>query len=354
MSVIDVPPFQVDKLGQVKKTRSVIMHRAEGELEAIDGKLFNLLLRLAATRKDHRSYGVYQVRLDDVLAFLNGATPLDVNKSLRRLGEVNIEIDYEDAATRQKRVMLMRFLSFDGTTSGNGMLKWTFDPVLVQLLDQPGVYTRLDLNTIRKFDTLAAARLYEVMMLYAGRAYAKTWRVSVPEFYRFCGQFNERARFTNFRSRVLEPAVSEVNEHAPFSVEKEYVRDTGRGRRVDWIQFTPVRKSAQDLTLLPETGRVRRVARDKRSIDLFDSSSVEKRGPNFVISEAIYRAAEDMIEGTGLELAKIESDFKDCAKSRAIEDGDQQFLNFVALRVEQAKDPILASLDDNVLDQFIK
>lgn len=287
MSVIDVPKFQADKLGRVKKARSVIMHRAEGELKAIDGKLFNLLLSLAAKRKDHRSYGVYQVPLDNVIAFLNGATPLAVNESLRRLGEVNIEIDYEDAATRQKRVILMRFLSFDGTTSGNGMLKWTFAPELVKLLDRPGVYTRLDLNTIRKFDTLAAARLYEVMMLHDGRAYAKTWRVSVPEFYRFCGQFNERARFTNFRSRVLEPAVSEVNEHAPFSVEVEYIRDTGRGRQVHWIEFTPVPKSAQDLTLLRKTGRVRRVARDKRSIDLFDNRLIEKRGPNIVISEAI-------------------------------------------------------------------
>lgn len=61
-----------------------------------------------------------------------------------------------------------------------------------------------------------------------------------------------------------------------------------------------------------------------------------------------------MIEGTGLELAKLKSDFKDYAQSRAIKDADQQFLNIVALLVEQTKDPIFASLDDNVLDEFIK
>lgn len=353
MSVIDVPKFRADKLGRLKKARSIIMHRAEGELKAIDGKLFNLLLRLATNRKHHRGYRVYRVPLADVIAFLNGVTPLAVIESLRRLGEVNIEIDYEDAATGQKRVILMHFLSFDDTTSGNGMLKWAFDPGVVELSDRPGVYTRLDLMTIRKFDTLAAARLYEVMMLHIGRKYARTWRVGVPEFYRFCGQFNERARFTNFRSRVLEPAVSEVNEHAPFTVGVEYIRDTGRGRRMDWIDFTPVRKSAQDLTLVPETGRVRRVARDKRSIDLFDSRMVNNRGPNIVLSEAVYPAAQGMIEGTGLELAKIECDFKDYVGPRVIRDADQEFLNFVALLVEETKDTISPSFDD-VLDEFIK
>ncbi|MEY9878711.1 replication initiation protein [Bradyrhizobium sp. USDA 329] len=348
MSVIDVPRFRADKLGRVKKARSIIMHRAEGELKAIDGKLFNLLLRLAANRKHHRGYRVYRVPLADVVAFLNGATPLAVIESLRRLGEVSIEIDYEDAAPRQ-----MHFLSFDDTTSGTGMLKWAFDPGVVELVDRPGVYTRLDLMTIRKFDTLAAARLYEVMMLHIGRKYARTWRVQVPEFYRFCGQFNERARFTNFRSRVLEPAVSEVNEHAPFTVDVQYIRDNRRGRQVDWIEFTPVRKSAQDLTLLRKPGRVRRVPRDKRSIDLFDSRMVNNRGPNIVLSEAVYPAAQGMIEGTGLELAKIECDFKDYVGPRVIRDADQEFLNFVALLVEETKDTISPSFDD-VLDEFIK
>lgn len=347
MSVIDVPKFRADKLGRVKKARSIIMHRAEGELKAIDGKLFNLLLRLAANRKHHRGYRVYRVPLADVIAFLNGATPLAVIESLRRLGEVSIEIDYEGARPRQTH-----FLSFDDTTSGNGMLKWAFDPGVVELLDRPGVYTRLDLMIIRKFDTLAAARLYEVMMLYDGRTY-NTWRVSVPEFYRFCGQFNERARFTNFRSRVLAPAVSAVNEHAPFSVDVQYIRDEGRGRRVEWIEFTPVRKSAQDLTLLQKPGRVRRVPRDKRSIDLFDSRMVKNRAPNIVLSEAVYPAAQGMIAGTGLELAKIESDFKVYVGPRVIRDANQEFLNFVAVLVEEAKDRKFPSFDD-LLDEFIK
>jgi Initiator Replication protein len=344
--------FQADKYGRLRKADSVIMHRAQGELKAIDGKLFNFLLSRAANRVHHRD-AIHQIPLANAIKFLNGATPQAVNESLRRLGEVDIEIDYKDAATGEKHVMLVHFLSFDSTTCRDGILEWAFDPMLNDLLHEPRIYASLNLKTLRMFKRLAAQRLYEKMMLQNGLRLNRTWRVGVPEFYNFCGQFNESARFTNFRTRVLTPAVLEVNEHAPFSVEVRYIRDTGRGRKVYWIEFTPVPKSVQDPMAARKAG-VRRVARDKRFIDLFDNRTNEERGSNLVVSEQAYRAAEGMIEGRGLKLAKIDSDFKDFAQSRVIKDADQLFLNFVAAQLERVKDPEFAFPSDDIIAKFLK
>lgn len=345
--------FQVLNQGRVKKANAVIMHRPLGELQVEDHKLFSYLLNRAYHRLSHRD-PVHRIPLLDAVEFIGGsATVQSVNESLRRLGEVNIEIDYEDVATGEKRMMLVHFLSFDSTTSRNGILEFAFDPMLLDLLREPAFFATLSLHHIRRFKTLAGERLYEKMMVQNASALNKTWRVSISEFYTFCQIFDVNSRFDNFRKRVLVPAVDEVNEHAPFSVDVRYIHDAGRGRKVQWIEFTPVPKTAQDLLTPPKNGS-KRVARDKRSIDLFDKKTDEERGSTLVISEQAYAAAEGMIEGTRLDALKIEGDFRKFAESRVIKDADQQFLNFVAAQLEREKDPTFRAIDEDVIADFLK
>jgi Initiator Replication protein len=343
--------FEADNYGRVKKANSVIMHRALGVMQATDEKLFNYLLNRGYNRLHSRD-PIHRIPMADAVEFLK--VPVSaINESLRRLGEVHIEIDYEDTASGEKRMMVLHFLSFDSTTSSNGILEWAFDPMLNELLREPRIYAILNLKTIRKFKTLAGERLYEKMMVQNAMTLNKTWRVSVGDFYKFCNQFNDEARFTNFRNRVIIPAVEEVNEYAPFSVEVSYIRDPGRGRKVQWIEFTPVPKSAQDL-LAPPKSAVRKVARDKRSIDLFDNRTDEERGSSLVVSEQAYEAAQGMLEGTDLDLAKISGEFIDFAQTRVIRDIDQQFLNFVQTRIDKAQIPEFAAVSDDIIGEYLK
>lgn len=353
MNDIESLEFNWANHGRVKKANAVIMHRPQGEMLVEDNQLFNYLLNRAYNRLSSRD-PIHRIPLSDAIEFLgNGATVQTVNESLRRLGEVNIEIDYEDSITGEQRMAMLHFLSFDSTTSRGGILEFAFDAMLLEFLREPRFFANLSLSSIRRFKTLAGERLYEKMMVQNATQLNKTWRVSVSEFFKFCGQFNDEARFTNFRNRVLVPAVDEVNQHAPFSVEVRYIRDPGRGRKVQWIEFTPVPKTAQDL-LAPPKAAVRKIARDKRSIDLFDNRTDEERGSSLVVSEQAYAAAEGMIEGTELELGKIEQEFRDFAQKRVIKDVDQQFLNFVQTRIEKASNPEFGALSDDIIADFLK
>lgn len=335
--------------GNVKKANSVIMHRAKGQLQADDHKLFNYLLNRAYYKLREPSH---RIPVRDAVDFLGPkATIQTLNESLRRLGEVHIEIDYEEM-TGEKRLAGMHFLSFDTCRAVSGILTFAFDPLLLPFLHEPKIYAKLSLQDLRKFKTLAGEKLYEKMMLHHKRNHDHTWTVPLPELYEFCGVPHD-ARFDNFKRRIIDPAVDEVNEYAPFNLKVEF--DGGRGRKINVVYFTIVAKNHHDMMspLRASAGKAPRLPQDTRSIDLFDGKTLGERGSSVVISEQAYRAAEKMIAGTDLSVEKIEKEWRSVMASRRIGDPDHSFTTWIQTQVEKSRNGELAKVDDDIIGDLL-
>lgn len=335
--------------GNVKKANSVVMHRAKGQLQAEDHKLFNYLLNRAYYRIREPSH---RIPVRDAIDYIgNGANINTVNESLRRLGEVHIEIDYEEM-TGEKRLVGMHFMSYDTCRAVSGILTFAFDPLLLPFLYEPKIYAQLSLQDLRNFKTLAGERLYEKMMLHHKRSYDHTWTVTLDEFFGFCGVPPD-SRLDNFKKRVVDPAVNEVNEYAPFNLKVEF--DGGRGRKTNLVKFTIVAKNHQDMMspLRTSSSRSKKLPQDTRSIDLFDGKTVGERGSVIVISEQAYAEAEQLITGTDLSVDVIERQWREYVDGRRLREPDQQFLNWVAVQVEKTKDSELAKVSNDMLDDLL-
>lgn len=334
--------------GNVKKANSVVMHRAKGQLQAVDHKLFNYLLN-RAYYKIRDPY--HRIPVRDAIDYLGPDANINtVNESLRRLGEVHIEIDYEEM-TGEKRLVGMHFLSYDTCRAVGGILTFVFDPLLLPFLYEPKIYAQLSLQDLRNFKTLAGERLYEKMMLHHKRSYDRTWNVPIEELYEFCGVPMD-ARLDNFKKRVIDPAVNEVNEYAPFNLKVAF--DGGRGRKTNLAQFTIVAKNHQDMmSPLRVASKTQKLPQDTRSIDLFDGKTASERGSTIVISEQAYADAEQLVEGTELSVDIIERQWREYVDGRRLRDADLQFLSWVAMQVEKTKDSQLAKVNDDIINDLL-
>jgi hypothetical protein len=351
MGMTDEPNLVWENRGNVKKANSVVMHRAKGQLQAIDHKLFNYLLNRAYYKIRHAEH---RIPVRDAIDYLGPDANINtLNESLRRLGEVHIEIDYEEM-TGEKRLVGMHFLSYDTCRAIGGILTYVFDPLLLPFLYEPKIYAQLKLQDLRNFKTLAGERLYEKMMLHHKRSYDHTWTVPIEELYEFCG-LPKDSRLDNVKKRVIDPAVNEVNEFAPFNLKVSF--DGGRGRKTNLAQFTIVAKNHQDMMspLRVTSAKAHKLPQDTRSIDLFDGKTAEQRGSSIVIviSEQAYAEAEELIKGTELSVDAIERQWREYVSGRRLRDADQQFLNWVAVQVEKAKDSELAKVNDDIIGDLL-
>ena len=138
------------------------------------------------------------------------------------------------------------------------ILEITFAPDVVPLITRlEEHFTSYQLKQVSQLTSKYAIRLYE--MLIAWREVGKTPQIDLAEFRHKIGvEDNEYTAMNNFKSRVLEPAIKQINEHTDITATYEQHK---RGRLISGFSFKfkpkPTPKKEKD------TGR------DKDTIDMF-------------------------------------------------------------------------------------
>src|SRR3546814_10304904 len=132
----------------------------------------------------------------------------------------------------------------------------------------------------------------------------------MDDLRQFFGVAGSHERFDNFRKKVIERAITEVNEVAEFEVSVEYVRG-GLGGKVIEARFTAASKSHARLmdvrALIDPLGRGRTAARDANTVDLLDGRTDSERGGSAGISNAARERAQEMV---GESVVQYEEDWR--------------------------------------------
>lgn len=351
VGMADDKGFTVEGRGLLKKSQSVVMAREHGgEIDLVDRKLFNYLLQRAYPSLMERQ--VHRIPVQDALEFLCHTSTSRLHESLDRLGTVSIEIEYEDDAGIRHSARA-HFLSYDLSRAADGVLQFAFDPLLLQFLWEPKVYASLSLHRVRSFRGAHASRLYEVMALYH-RRFSPHWRISVDDLRAFFRVEDSHARWDNFRRKVIERAVDEVNRIADFEVSVEYVRG-GRGGRIVEVVFTAAAKSHARLmearAMIDPVGRVGRDVRDCHTVDLLDGRTDAERGGPAVVSVLALEQAREMAGGT---VAHYEQEWREEMRGRVVRDPDLSFLRWLDMRLQREQDALLADLNEDTFGNLLE
>ena len=124
----------------------------------------------------------------------------------------------------EKRVV--RWVSGISYVEGAGIVKLRFAPEVVPLITRlEQNFTSYELMQVSNLN-LYATRLYELLVCW--RSTGKTPIIEIGEFRSRIGlQEHEYKPMNNFKNRVLEPAIKQINEHTDITVKVEQYK-TGR------------------------------------------------------------------------------------------------------------------------------
>src|SRR3990167_573850 len=110
---------------------------------------------------------------------------------------------------------------------------YAYSPRMKQLLHSPSMFGKINLVMQSRFKSSYGLALYENCTRYRGLPYTK-WS-DMTTFRRLMGIPDDKYEiFRDFKRRVLDKSVEEVNTYSDLVVEPEYIRE---GRRVVKIRF---------------------------------------------------------------------------------------------------------------------
>ncbi len=130
----------------------------------------------------------------------------------------------------------VRWLDRGKTNKGSGIIKLKLDeylmPYLIQLKKH---FTQYNLYYILAMKSQYSIRLYELLKSYQNMM---AWTFSLDELKRLLNA-ESYDRWFNFRMRILEPAIKEIELYSDLDVSYELIK---KGRAYDKIRFTIERK----------------------------------------------------------------------------------------------------------------
>lgn len=217
---------------QLKKHVGAIHIR--GKLSLLQRKVSNvLLLNAYEGLREKEMHSIRIKELAEVIGF-DSKNIEALKEALRGLTDIKIEWNILDQEGREAEWGRSSMLAGVTILSGRGVCRYSYYKDLREKLYNPAVYARINLSVQRDFRSSYALALYENCVRFrktgsTGWIELDTWRdlLGVRE-----GTY---PAFKEFRRRVLNPAIKEVNEHSDIMVTLEPPRR--HKRRIVALKF---------------------------------------------------------------------------------------------------------------------
>jgi hypothetical protein len=324
----------------VPKSREVIQDPQKGgQLSGQERKMLNFLLAVAypnlTTAQRHC------VTTADVRAYLGSHESNDrIRAIFRKLGHIIPDVSFID--TNGEEMETFGGLVFGKMPKGEGIISYFFHLDLLPLLSRPAVFARIKLAILGQFVSKYAPMLYENLELYANRDF-KVWDIAVDELRSLLGIGDKMIIFTEFRKRVLSPALAEINDKADFTVTLEEVRaKRGTGRKVERLIFTVTIKPEREAEEAELRHKLKGAegqpkpdkARDADTVDAFDGRTDRERGGVPMLKLETIEQARALFDDWGRErpdVDQLERDWRsyETTKTERVRNADKAFLGWL-------------------------
>lgn len=340
----------------LRKAREIILAKSEGELSLHARRLFNLLLyrAMAAGKSRALADGIHRVAVKEMMEYVGGQSWEKLDEALNDLATASLTMDYVDG-DGNRNTSKIHYLSYHMTHSSDGWVNYAFDPLLLRFVYDPQVFALMSLTDLRSFRTSSGARLYEVLALRVRRKVGVDWEVTIDEFReQMQVADDEYLRFDNLRVRVIEPAVDEINEIAPFRVDVKFLR-SGRGGRVTGIVFMPRMKglsvlAGRDAAAITARSSGRKGKAERQaSDDLFGLSEGERKGG---LTDDALEAASRLMPGE--DIIPMVDEWIGEMRNRTVLRPDKSFLSWLESRLAGRNGGLPDGMEQGDSDAFIR
>lgn len=203
------------------------------EVTAIQNRIFYYCLLTA--QKEKNGELSCTVKLEDIKKLIpnkNQRTLANIKKTIQILKQTSLEFEKkEDGDTIECDYNLIAGSEYN---KNKEIFKIKLADRLYRHLIDYTVYAPLNLDILTKFKSFYAQRLYELLRLWSrtDRLITKNFKIEQLRFV--LGVENKYPEYKNFKQRVLNQAIKEINQVGNMEISIEEVKN---GRKVDEIKF---------------------------------------------------------------------------------------------------------------------
>ncbi|HDZ73823.1 MAG TPA: RepB family plasmid replication initiator protein [Aurantimonas coralicida] len=140
-----------------------------------------------------------------------------VEEAIEALMRTILTMKHMDGKTR--RVQFLGGNDLDDPDRPAGVLTYSFDKRLVEILRDSQIWGRIAIPILMAFTSRYSVSLYENLAQFANLNYKTSAEYTVADFRQLMGVPSDRYKsFGEFNKHVLKPAIAEINVLAPFGV----------------------------------------------------------------------------------------------------------------------------------------
>lgn len=224
--------LSIDNKKSLELKKHINAIHCSNNLTLIQRKLFNVLLFHAYPELPHKSR--FQLKAKELCRLIgyNSNDYKGLKKSLLGLITTAIEwniLDYSSGKEKQWKASSI----LAAAELSNGSCIYEYSYTIKELLYQPDIYGRINISLISKFKSSYGLALYENCIRYQGLQQTPWFTIDV--FRSLMGVFgNKYLTFRDFKKRVLDIAIDEVNHISSIVISPEFER---QNQKVTSIRF---------------------------------------------------------------------------------------------------------------------
>jgi len=208
-----------------------------------------MLMCITQIRRDSKNGRQFTIRHDDFCErFGTTGAYKNMRDAAKRLQQRIITINEPiiDADGKKWDGGCISLLSAQFWNEGEGEIQLRFSPEFMPYLEQlRGNHTKFGLSDVAKMNSVYAIRFYELFkMSYEQQKTNKEAphiTIEVSEMRRMFELENKYPRHQDFKRRVIDAAISEINELSPLEIEYQQVK---KGRRIHAYTFHITKKAS--------------------------------------------------------------------------------------------------------------
>lgn len=209
---------------------------------------------------DQQLYAVSAQQIADMTGTSLGSAYQNLKAASERLYRREVTLHEAPNGKGKGRVRLTRWVQTVEYREAEGLVALRFGtdmvPYLSQLTEQ---FTRYALTDVARMDSAYAIRLYELLCQWRDAGEREVSIEWLRDAFQLDGKY---PAIKDFKLRVLDPAVAQINEHSPLAVVWEQ-RKTGRKVTHIHFKFAPKAKEKPATVLAEKPQKPRKPRKPK-------------------------------------------------------------------------------------------
>ncbi|USQ15555.1 replication initiation protein (plasmid) [Legionella lytica] len=210
-------------------------------LSLVQRKLFNALLYNAYPDLPHKQQ--FEIRGKDLYQLIgyNSNDTAKLKEALIGLITIAIEWNVIDCSTGQEKKWKASSILASAELS-NGVCIYEYSQVMKDLMYQPEIYGQINVELMSKFKSGYGLALYENCIRYKGLKQTPWFPIDI--FRKLMGVFDGKyVVFKDFKKRVVDVGVNEVNSVSPIRIYPDIERINQRVTRIRFKLETNINES---------------------------------------------------------------------------------------------------------------